>query len=214
MATLFRTLSESQIAELEPAAQLAYVHTARAAGQHDAAGLALQLLIWSHRRLIRALVAAKVPPHRVDEATDHCLVECAAAVLRNPPEAENEQHLRGWLASVVRNQVVNWWRRNARHEDPWSLEAPAPGADGERGSWDVPVTDAGFEIAEFGDIVDRRLDALSAMHRRVVELRLFDGLASKAVAERMLSERGETVSPANVDQIATRFRQNCRAGAE
>ena len=211
MANRFRVLSESRLAELEPATLLAYVHAARATGDLEAAALALQLLIWRHRRLIRALAAAKVPEYRVDEASDFCLTQCAAAIVRNPPDAQNERHFRGWLASVVHNQVVSWWRRNARHEDVWSLDAAARGEDGP--SWDVPAIESGYAVAEYGDVIERQLDRLSETHRRVVELRVFDGLPSREAADRMLADYGERVTPTNIDQIASRFRRDCRADA-
>ena len=210
MAKRFRVLSESRLAELEPPAVLAYVHAARAADDVAAAGLALQLLMWRHRRLIRMLVAGKVPEHRVEEATDFCLTECAAAVVRNPPEAQNGPHFRGWLASVVHNQIVSWWRRNARHEDQWSLDAATPGEE-EGATWDVPTIEGGYAVVEYGAVVDRQLDRLSETHRRVVELRVFDGLPSREVAERMLADHEQRVTPTNIDQIASRFRRDCRA---
>ena len=213
MAKPFHVLPEARLAELEPTALLAYVHAARAVNDHEAAGLALQLLMWRHRRLIRALTAAKVPAHRVDEVTDVCLAECAAAIARNPPDAHNERHFRGWLATVVHNQIATWWRRNARHEEHWSLDGPGHDDDG-HASWEVPVADGGYAVVEYGDVVDRQLDRLNDLHRRVVELRVFDQLPSKEVATRMLREHSEPVTATNIDQIASRFRRDCRADAK
>lgn len=210
MAKRFQRLSESHLADLESPALLRYVHAARAAEDHEGAGLGLQLLVWRYRRLIRALVASKVPEHRVAEVADFCVAECAAAVLQSPPDAQNERHLRGWMASVVHNKIVSWWRRNARHEDVWSLDVAAPDDD-DGASWDVPTIEAGYAVVEYGDVVERQLGRLSDTHRRVVELRVFDGLPSREVAERMRADHGERVTSTNIDQIASRFRRDCRA---
>ncbi len=67
------------------------------------------------------------------------------------------------------------------------------------------------------DVIDRRLDALSDVHRRVVELSVFEDLEAKDVAERVNEEHPGLNPPMSVDnvhQITSRFRKDLRDDLE
>ncbi len=201
----FAELHDAPFLALAPAAQIAYVHAARAADAHEAATRALQLIAYSYERLIVTLVRAKMPADLVEETADAALARVVGAITRNPPEAASAVQFRAWLAQIVRHEIAEYHRSpgaKAAH-DTVSLNAAA--ADADDGGWDIPVTDGGYAAVEYGELVDRALGELSDEHRLIVELRVFEGRRSKTVAAILADERGLEYTPANIDKIASRF---------
>lgn len=209
----YRPLREDEIAGLTPHRQIAYVHGARAAGDIATATRALQVLAWSYENIVRGMVAKKVPAHRVDDATDHCVAELARAIVNNPPGAVNEAHTRGWMASVVRNQITTWWRKNGKHEHPISLDKLAD-PDSDARPWEVASTERGYDAAGYLQIIDRVYRQLNEQHQRIVTLRVFEDRPSDEVADILLAERGGTLKPNTIDQVASRFRRACQAASD
>jgi DNA-directed RNA polymerase specialized sigma24 family protein len=177
---VFRALGESELVRLGDDALISYVRAARSAG-HASARLALAVLVYGHWHNVSRRVALKVPPSAVEDVTSDALV----SALQSAFDGSSEGEFHVWLRTITARRIADFHRRPAVS---------------------VPLEDVSVEAPEEGvvvvaDAVERVLARLSAEHRRVVELVVFDGLAASEV---------DGVSAANVHQITSRFRRALR----
>jgi DNA-directed RNA polymerase specialized sigma24 family protein len=178
---VFRALGEIELARLEDDALIAYVRAARAAGD-GSARLALAVLVYGHWHNVARRVALKVPPSFVEDVTSDVLVSAIQSAFDGVSEGE----FAVWLRTITARRIADFHRRRAASTVPLDeveLEAP----------------EAGVVVLE--DALERVLGRLSASHRRVVELVVFEGRPASAV---------DGLSAANVHQIASRFRRALR----
>jgi RNA polymerase sigma factor (sigma-70 family) len=178
---VFRALGEAELGRLDDDALIAYVRSARSDG-HPSARVALAVLVYGHWHNVARRVALKVPPAAVEDVTSDVLVSAIQSAFDG--SSEGEFHV--WLRTITARRIADFHRRPRPVTvglDDVVAEAPEEGA--------VVVADA----------VERVLGRISAEHRRVVELVVFEGLAASEV---------EGVSAANVHQITSRFRRALR----
>lgn len=178
---VFRALGESELVRLDDDALIAYVRAARAAGDRSAR-VALAVLVYGHWHNVARRVALKVPPAAVEDVTSDVLVSAIQSAFDGVSVGE----FAVWLRTITARRVADFHRRG-------------------RGLT-VPLDDVSVEAPEAGvvvlqDAVERVLGRLSASHRRVVELVVFEGHAASEV---------DGVSAANVHQITSRFRRALR----
>ncbi len=115
-----------------------------------------------------------------------------------------------WLLTIARYRVVDYYERLSRsRENERSADAPVAGDDGH-------VLDLADGEDEYGavamlDLIREVLAGRSPTHRRAIELRM-DGHPAREVVGMMGD--GSHMTPANVDQIFSRFRKDVKKELE
>jgi RNA polymerase sigma factor (sigma-70 family) len=178
---VFRALGEAELARLDDEALIAYVRAARLHGD-PSARVALAVLVYGHWHNVARRVALKVPPAAVEDVTSEVLV----SALQSAFDGSSKGEFHVWLRTITQRRIADFHRRPRATTvaiDDVTVEAPDEGV--------IVVADA----------VERVLARISAEHRRVVELVVFEGLAASEV---------DGVSAANVHQITSRFRRALR----
>lgn len=102
-------------------------------------------------------------------------------VYRSLPGFRRESSFKTWLLRIAYNESANWVRRHGRHRGHESIDPSAEPHDG------LPARDpsqesrilAGERIA----LVERHLGNLNARYRLAVELRYFQELSIREIAE-------------------------------
>ncbi len=218
MPTPYRPLSEEAFYDLavsDPERAIAHIHGALHAGDHQRGERATQLLAYGEIVLIRSVVSKNVRPDLVDEVADGALVKVVAAVLANPPELVNLKQFRGWIAVIAKRHVASIARdkREQLRRDAISLNYDE--SDEQPGKPDEPESvEIGYEIISDVDLIRSQYDCRSDDHRLIIYMRIELDFPSKDVVEILASEYGLEYSANNVDQIARRFRDDCRGARE
>jgi RNA polymerase sigma factor (sigma-70 family) len=201
----FRPRPEHELADLSDEALLAHAVAAREAGDAKQVALALQLLAWGYQEIVRMRVAIKTPSEHVEDVADAALVRAIGSALRAGGFAgETTAEFRAWLHTVTDREVVDWWRRRERRPE----EAPLPDehlGEDESGT-PVGVSEDEAPAVDVQALIDQALGELSDLHRRVVELHVFNGIGAKETAGALRGGMSEN----NVHKIASRFRSRMR----
>ncbi len=190
----FRRRGEGELAQLGEDDLVAYLIAARRAGDAEASGLAIAMLVWGYMENVRLRVALKVPTEAVEEVAQSVLL----SGLTSDFDGSSVGEFRKWIGVILRRRVADF------HRDPKRdvrLE-PLPTENlGDEEIW------RGEPTQEFeGEAIDAQRAAAKAYlerseeHRRVIDLYIFGDLpAAEVAAQTGLTE-------ANVHQIAKRFR--------
>ena len=178
---MFRELDETALAALDDDALIAYVRDARRAG-HPSMHSALAVLAYGHWANVARRVALKVPPAAVEDVAAEVLTSAFSAAFDG--DTLGEFHV--WLRTITARRIADFHRRRA--EAAVALE-------------DVVLVAPDESSVEVEDAVERVLARLSASHRGVVEAVVLRGAPAGSL---------NGVSPANVHQIASRFRRALR----
>lgn len=191
----FRELPDRELDRLSDDELIAYMRAAKAAGNDAAALAGLKHLVggrWddAFRRANR-----KLPFHAAEDVAS----EAIASAIKSAFDGESVGQFVRWLQTIVDRRVADHLR-SRKPEDPLPEEH-----EGEEGSWgaagETPDETGAVEVQM---IVDQVLDELSDVHRRAVELFVFERRPAAEAAE----ETG--LSEANVHQIGSRFRKRLR----
>jgi len=194
----FRPLPDAELDRLDDDALVAYLREATAAGDRDAARRALEVLVFGFWSLVALRVRLRLPAHAVEDVTAEVLVQAITSSF----DGRSVGEFRSWLNTILRRTVADWYRAQARQVE----QAPLAGG----GEDDVAVAEPSIAdetgYVEVQLLVERVLGELSAPHRRVVELLVFeDRPAADAVAEL------PGMTEANAYQVVKRFRARLRA---
>lgn len=158
--------------------------------------------------MVEGLVARRVSR---SEERENVVQDILVSALESSPKISGSRtgEFVNWLRTIAKRRIDDYIDRQARlREREYSADAPVPGDE------DAYVPEIADSSDEHGavpmrELVGEVLAERSPLHRRAIELRL-DGHPSREVAE-MLSREGEAISPANVDQVFSRFRTDVRA---
>jgi RNA polymerase sigma factor (sigma-70 family) len=199
----FRVLSDAELQELPDDELIAYVRRARTAGETAAARRALHILVAGAWDQVRARLRMRLG--RVDAATlDDLTADALLRAITSSFDGSSVGQFRAWLNTIVERTAIDHHRRRERVPQPTPLTAD--GGDDEpalRHPRLVEPDPTGFVDAR--TIVDRCLEELSDPHRRVVELVVFRAFPAAEAAAQVPG-----MTPANVHQIASRFRRRLR----
>ncbi len=199
----FRHLNEQQLNQLSDDELFDYMIRARAAGEHDDAKLALQMLVFGHIDLIEKRVALKVPPGAVDEVTGKAFLSAFVGRLRG----ESYGEFRGWLNKIVDRRIADYHRRKNRPDEvPLASEH-----EGDEEIWGkMPRVEDEAGAVEAAAVIEQVLAKLSEVHRRVVEVYAFDDEEAQDTANQVNAELSPNppMTKDNVHKIYSRFRQD------
>ncbi len=182
---------------------IAYLREASSAGDAAAAKRALAILVYGYASLVERRMALRVPRWAAEDAAHDALVRAIASAFDGTSEGE----FRSWMGTIIERTAADWFRKRDRRPQ----EAPLPSEHlGSEEVWgEEPATASEAGAVELQIIVDGVMEQLSAPHRLVVELHVFDGLPASEVCEQV-----EGMSPDNVAQVASRFRKRLREALE
>jgi RNA polymerase sigma factor (sigma-70 family) len=195
----FRPIPAEQLNDLTDEDLIAYVLTARGAGEDGEAVQAIQVLVYGYRRDIERRVRIRMKRHAVDEVADMALVRALGAVFGG----ESVGQFRSWLNTIVDRTVADWYRRAERRPVETALPSEHEGEDEVWSEQPASELDwlAGLHAR---DCLDRTLASLRGEHRAIVELYWFADADARTTAE----QTGQ--SEANVYQVAKRFKESLR----
>lgn len=209
----FRRRPEYELDDLSDEKLIAYAVGAREAGDREAESTALAVLAWGLIGFIQAVVAERVPIKEVEDVAGD-VVEGALKSLKREGarfQGSTQAEFRGWLRRIAyykradhldtKSREVKTTILPSEHTDDdgvWGKEPSVGDPNEALGSWELFAV----EIAK-----------LDPAKQRVVELNVFEDLASRDIADRVNEELpglDPPMTPANVDQIISRFRKDLR----
>lgn len=120
--------------------------------------------------------------------SEDLLQETWLKVVRSAREYEPRARFTTWLYTIARNLCVDSARKES-HRQAESLEAPAPGADGDGRALGEALPDGGASpergahAARLRPLLERALAELPEEQREVFVLREYSGIAFKEIAE-------------------------------
>lgn len=199
-------LSDLELERLDEAALFHHLLAMRDAGQGDAATRALWFVLHRRLRWVRAKLRNRLP----DDVAEEQVVVVLARAVGSSFDGSSPGELVNWLKTIVSRTIADYHRgaegRQLR-DDRAGAASLGGGDEGGRDREDG-AEDAGFEMVELGQIVETVLARRSPEHRAAIRAAYFEDLPARTVAER--TGLGE----ANVYQLVTRFKADCRAEAD
>jgi DNA-directed RNA polymerase specialized sigma24 family protein len=203
----FRHLSDLELQGLSDDALIDRVRRARDAGEFDAAKLALSVLVFGHMDNVERRVRLKVPSPAVEFVASNAMVSAITAAFNG--QSPGEFH--SWLHTIVDRRIADYHRRGRVDQVPLPDEHV-----GDATVWgQLPGVEDETGTVEVGDIVEQLLAELSAVHRDVVELAVFDQLSAADISLNVAAKfPAEKISADNVYKIAQRFRDSLRRRLE
>jgi RNA polymerase sigma-70 factor, ECF subfamily len=159
----------------------------------ETAKLCVALLFERRRALVRAICAAKAPPHVVEDLEGQVYLRLVRAVYLQTTPMQNPS---GLLVKMARNVIASHFEK-ARGDAIPTGNLP-----------DVPVTDGGLEDAAVDAAVEEILAVLTPRQRDVVWSKVMEKQTSAEIAERL------DTTPGNVDVIFFRAMRRLREVVE
>jgi RNA polymerase sigma factor (sigma-70 family) len=173
---------------------IAYLLDARAAGDRDASGLAVSMLVFGFMENIQYRVAMKVPPESVEDVAKSVLL----SALASPFDGGSVGEFRKWVGTIVQRRIADFHRDPRRELQTGPLPTEHQGDDAVWG--DEPTAEFEGDTVDVRRAIDTAYSELNQLHQQVIDLSIWDDLPAGEVAERL------DVSPANVHKITQRFR--------
>lgn len=175
-------------------ALIAYLLEARAAGDRDASGLAVSMLVFGFMDNVQRRVAMKVPPESVEDVAKSVLL----SALASPFDGASVGELRKWVGTIVQRRIADFHRDPRRELQAVALPTEHQGDDAVWG--EEPTVEFEGDTVDVRRAIDQAYSELNPLHQQVIDLSIWEDLAADEVAKRL------DVSPANVHKITQRFR--------
>ena len=173
---------------------IAYLLGARAAGNREATGLAVAMLVYGFMDNVQRRVAMKVPPESAEDVAKSVLL----SALASPFDGGSVGEFRKWVGTIIQRRIADF------HRDPRREMQTSPLPTEHQGDEDVwggePTVEFEGDTVDVRRAIDQAYSELNPLHQQVVDLSIWEDLAAGDVAERL------DVSPANVHKITQRFR--------
>jgi DNA-directed RNA polymerase specialized sigma24 family protein len=203
----FRSLSEPELDALDSDELIAHIRAAHEAGRAAEGERALGVLVFRHYDDVRRRVSIKVPPADVEDVA----MEAVASAIASAFDGSSVGEFVNWLNRILGRRIADYHRRTERSPDEVALPDEHQEAEGIWGELAVaPDETGGIEIEE---LVERAMPE-NEVHRRVIDLYVFEDLGAEATAERVNGElaggANPGMTPTNVHKIASRFREALR----
>ena len=155
----FHPRSEAELGTLSDEDLIDHLRSAHAAGDLDAARLALQILVYGYWRHVELRLDRKLPDDAVEDVTGDVIVRAIQSAFSGVSVGE----FRSWLNTITDRAIADFYRaRNRRPE-----EAPLVPDDDDQPSTD-PAAPDGRGYVETQMVVEEALAELRPDHRRVV----------------------------------------------
>lgn len=190
----FRRQSEQQLAALDEDDLIAYLIGARAAGDRDASGLAVSMLVFGFMGNVQHRVALKVPSESIEDVSESVLL----SALSSPFDGGSVGEFRKWLGTIVQRRIADFHRDPRRELQTTALPTEHRGDEEIWG--EEPAVEFEGDTVDVRRAIETAYEELNPLHRQVIDLSIWDDLSAGEVAKRL------DVSPTNVHKITQRFR--------
>lgn len=173
---------------------IAYLLSARAAGDREASGLAVSMLVYGFMDNVQYRVAMKVPAESVEDVSKSVLLSAIAS----PFDGGSVGEFRKWVATIVQRRIADFHRDPRREMQTDPLPTEHQGDDDVWG--EEPAVEFEGDTVDVRRAIETAYGELNPLHQQVIDLSIWEDLSAGEVAERL------DVSPANVHKITQRFR--------
>lgn len=206
----FRALNESELARKSSDELIAYIRAADAAGDGAAQVRALSILVFRHTDDMKRRVMIKVPELDVEDVT----MEAVASAINSAFDGTAIGQFRAWLNQIVARRIVDYWRK--REREPEIRPLPEEHAEAEE-IWGTAavVGDPTGEV-DVRSVIERALEQLNEVHRKVIELYVFEDCDAKETADEINKMFGghpdlkTAMTNDNVHKVKSRFSELVR----
>jgi RNA polymerase sigma factor (sigma-70 family) len=192
----FRRKSEHELDGLPEDDLVAYLVAARRAGDVDASGLSVAMLVWGFMGNVRHRVALKVPKDRTEEVAESVLL----SALSSDFDGSSVGEFRNWIGVIVKRRIADYHRNPKSDVRLVALPTEHLGDDEIWG--EEPSVEFEGEAIDAQRAVDQAYERRSEKHQLVIDLYIFSDLSAADAAKQA------DVSQDNVHQIAKRFRDD------
>ena len=192
----FKRKGEHELAKLPEDELIPYLVAARDAGDVEASGTAVAILIWGLMDIVQRRVALKVPREAVEEVSESVLL----SVLTSEFSGASVGEFRKWTGTIIQRRVADYHRDPKR--DVRLVALPTEHLGDEEIWGDEPAVEFEGEAVDAQRAVEQAYGELNESHQLVIDLYVFADLPAREAAERA------GVSEANVHKIAQRFRDH------
>lgn len=175
---------------------VAYLISARKAGDVEASGLAVAMLVWGFMGTVSHRVSLKVPPERIEEVAESVLLSALSSDFHGSSVGE----FRKWLGVIIKRRIADYHRNPKTDVRLVALPTEHLGDDEIWG--DEPSVEFEGDAIDAQRAVDQAYSERSEQHQLVIDLYIFTDLSAADAAERA------GVSETNVHKIAQRFRDD------
>lgn len=197
----FRPKNLNELAKLEDEALLAYLVSARKAGDRESLSVGIYVLVKQRLPMVQGMVARKTPEHLRKDLVDEIFGDICESATRGF-DGDHMGEFVNFIKTVTSRRIADSVRKNKRQIKGDSLDSD------DEDSWGPePAGNLGDpeSSAILRDAMKRVMDRRTEEQQKVILMRLA-GKPSKLVVEHF---EGQTV--ANVDQLYFRFRKDLRA---
>jgi hypothetical protein len=203
----FEPLDDQRLDRKSDEELVAYVVDAFSAGHYEAGRRAAGMVTWRQEPIVKARIAAKVPPSDREDVLSETLLSFADSAFRGTVI----HSVRAFISRIAQRRIADFHR--ARERDPDQLPFAGEHVGDENIYGPEEWVDDETGVVAFKDAVERVLATRKELHQQVILLygpEQIDGahLPAKEVVARMQADHGETVSEANVQKIWQRFKED------
>ena len=201
----FRPLNDHELDRLDSDGLIAYIRAADAAGDGAAAERALGILVFRHIDDVRWRIVLKIPGADVDDVA----TEVVASAINSTFAGEAKGQFLSWLNTIVKRRIADYHRKRASQPDTTPYPEEHAEAEDIWGASGAVEDETG--VVEVQSVVEQGLAELNEVHRRVVELYVFEDWSAQETADeinKMFEGHPDLSTPMtndNVHQIKRRF---------
>jgi len=204
----FREKPEHELAQTADEELIAYLVAARSAGRAECARTALGIFLF--RRLDDWVYRAQAKVESRQDA-EELAMQAISDALEAAFQGTSPGEVVNLIKVILARRIADFYDARERKPPPQAL--PEESGEEERWQPDAAITRDDKGQVVLRDAIDRVYADLSELHRRVVDLRVFEGHPSQDTADIVNAEHPDAnpaMSATNVDQIASRFRSALR----
>jgi len=173
---------------------IAYLLGARAAGDREATGLAVSMLVFGFMDNVQYRVAMKVSPESVEDVAKNVLL----SALASPFDGGSVGEFRKWIGTIIQRRIADFHRDPRREVQTDPLPTEHQEDDDVWG--EEPTVEFEGDTVDVQRAIDQAYSELNPLHQQVIDLSIWEDLSAGEVAAQL------DVSADNVHKIAQRYR--------
>ena len=206
----FRPLNHNELDRLSSDELIAYLRAADAARDQASAERALGVLVFRHMEDVKRRCSIKVPRPDVEDVA----MEAITSAIRSAFDERSYGQFRSWLNTIVDRRIADYHRR--KESRPTETAYPEEHSDAEEIWGESGAVEDETGRVDVQSVIDSALASLNEVHRRVIELFIFEDLSAQETADAVNEELdghqdlGTPMTVDNVSQIARRYRETVR----
>lgn len=121
-------------------------------------------------------------------AAEELVQQSLSKALTKLESYRGEAQLFTWLCTIVRNEIIDWQRKQNRLNERFVLTEDFPGIKAAVESFHAPASDdpaRNFERAETARLIQVALDQLPARYGNALEWKYIEGFSAQEIADRL-----------------------------